>query len=103
MCKVLGLGFFNYKVMIYFLIFFYLGLELETDQISQPLAPPCPPNLAQKDKEWTKVGSKRKCKVGTYTIAYCAKWLLTKHLKEVHGLVAKKAKPGRLSTFVRGP
>jgi len=34
MCKVLGLGFFNYKAMIYFLIFFYLGSELETDQVS---------------------------------------------------------------------
>jgi hypothetical protein len=56
MCKVLGLGFLNYKVMIYFLIFFNLGPELEIDQVSQPLAPPCPPNLAQKDKEWTKVG-----------------------------------------------
>jgi hypothetical protein len=29
--------------------------------------------------------------------------LLTKHLKEVHGLVAKKGKPGRPSTFARGP
>jgi hypothetical protein len=46
MCKVLGLGFFNYKVMISFLIFFYLGPELETNQVSQPLAPPYPPYLA---------------------------------------------------------
>jgi len=29
--------------------------------------------------------------------------LLTKHLKEVNGLVAKKAKPRRPSTFERGP
>jgi hypothetical protein len=29
--------------------------------------------------------------------------LLTKHLKEVHGLVAEKAKPGRPSTSARGP
>jgi len=34
MCKVLGLGFLNYKVMIYFLIFFGLGPELETDRVS---------------------------------------------------------------------
>jgi hypothetical protein len=27
------------------------------------------------------------------------KWLLTKHLKDVHGLVVEKAKPKRLSTF----
>jgi hypothetical protein len=84
-----------------------LGLEpkqeLEPKQASQPLAPLCPPNLARKDKEWMKVGSKWKCKVGTCTVAYCAKWLLTKHLKEVHGLVAKKSKPGRLSTSVGGP
>jgi hypothetical protein len=39
MCKVLGLGFFYYKIMIYFLIFFGLGLELETDQAFQPPAP----------------------------------------------------------------
>jgi len=32
--------------MIYFLIFFGLGSELETDQDSQPLAPPYPLNLA---------------------------------------------------------
>jgi hypothetical protein len=49
-----------------------------------------------------KVGSKWKCKVGTCIVAYCAKWLLTKHLKEVHGLMIKKAKLGKLSTFVGG-
>jgi hypothetical protein len=31
MCKVLGLRFFNYKVMIYFMIFFGFGLKLETN------------------------------------------------------------------------
>ncbi len=62
-----------------------------------------PPNLVRKDKEWTKVGSKWKCKVGTCTVAYCAKWLLTQHLKEVHGLVVEKAKPGRPSIAAGGP
>jgi hypothetical protein len=33
MCKVLGVRFFNYKVMI-FKIFFGLGPELEIDQAS---------------------------------------------------------------------
>jgi hypothetical protein len=89
--------------MIYFLIFFGLGPKLETDQVFQPLAPPCPPNLVRKDKEWTKVGSKWKCKVSTCIVAYCAKWLLTKHLKEMHGLVEEKAKLGRPSTFVGKP
>jgi hypothetical protein len=103
MCKVLGLGFFNYKVIIYFLIFFYLGPELQTDQVSQPPTAPCPPNLARKDKEWTKVRSKWKCKVGTCTITYCAKWLLTKHLAQVHGLVVEKSKLGRPSTSAGGP
>ncbi len=79
-----------------------MGLEHVSDQAPQPLALFCPPNLAQKDKEWTKVRSKWKCKVGTCTVAYCAKWLLTKHLKEVHGLVAEKAKPGRPSTSAKG-
>jgi hypothetical protein len=102
MCKVLGLGFFYYKVMIYFLIFFSLGPKLDTDQASWPLAPPCLHNLARKDKEWTKVESKWKCKVGTCIVTYCAKWLLTKHLKEVHYLVTKKVKPRRLSTSKRG-
>jgi hypothetical protein len=89
--------------MTYFFICFGLGLELETDQASQPLAPPCPPNLIWKDKEWTKVKSKWKCKVGTCIVAYCAKWLLTKHLKEMHGLVAEKAKPRKLSNSKGGP
>jgi len=42
-----------------------LGSELETEQASQPLTLICPLNLAQKDKEWTKVGLKWKCKVDT--------------------------------------
>jgi hypothetical protein len=46
-----------------------------------------------------KVGSKWKYKVDTYTVTYCAKWLLTKHLKQMHGLVAKKAKLEKPSTF----
>ncbi len=54
--KILGLGFFYYKIMIFLKIFFGLGPKFETDQASQPPAPPCPPNLARKDKEWTKVG-----------------------------------------------
>ncbi len=80
-----------------------LGPELETEQASQPLALICPPNLARKDKEWTKVGSKWKCKVHNCTVTYYAKWLLTKHLKEVHSLVAEKSKPGRPSIAARGP
>jgi hypothetical protein len=80
-----------------------LGPELETEQASQSLALICAPNLARKDKEWTKVGSKWKCKVHNCTVTYCAKWLLTKHLKEVHGLVAEKSKPGRPSTATGGP
>jgi hypothetical protein len=103
MCKVLRLGFFYYKLMIYFFIFFGLGPELETNQASQPLAPLCPSNLARKDKELMKVGSKWKWKVGISIIAYCAKWMLTKHSKEVHGLVAEKAKPRRPSTSEGGP
>jgi len=83
--------------------FLGLGQELETEHTSQPLALLCPPNLAWKDKEWAKVGSKWKCKVGNCIVAYCAKWLLTKHLKEVHGLVAKKSKPKKPSTAARGP
>jgi len=89
----------------YFLNFHFLGLgsELETEQTFQPLALLCPPNLARKDKEWTKVGSKWKCKIGNCIVTYCAKWLLIKHLKEVHGLVAKKSKPGRPSIVAGGP
>jgi hypothetical protein len=95
--------FCNTYILFSELSFFGLGLELETDQVSQPVAPPCPPNLARKDKEWTKVGSERKCKVGTCIVAYCAKWLLTKHLKEVHGFVVEKAKLRKPSTSARGP
>jgi hypothetical protein len=79
------------------LVFFFgLGPEVESDQAAQPLALFCPPNLARKDKEWTHVGSKWKCKVGNCIVAYCAKWLLTKHLKEVHGLVAESPNLGGL-------
>jgi hypothetical protein len=46
-----------------------------------------------------KVGLKWKCKVDIYIVVYSTKWLLIKHLKEVHGLMVKKAKPGRLLTF----
>jgi hypothetical protein len=95
--------FCNTCILFFELSFLGLGPELETEQASQPLALLCAPNLAQKHKEWTKVGSKWKCKVGTCTVAYCAKWLLTKHLKEVHGLVAEKSKLGRLSTSTGGP
>jgi hypothetical protein len=49
-----------------------------------------------------KVGSKWKCKVGTCILAYCAKCLLTKHLKEVHGLMVEKAKLGKPSTSEGG-
>jgi hypothetical protein len=58
--------------------------------------------MAQKDKEWLKVRSKWKCKVSICIVTYYAKWLLTKHLKEVHGLVVEKAKPRKLSTSKRG-
>ncbi len=74
-------------ILFFYLSFFGLG----------------PSNLARKDKEWTHVGSKWNCKVGNCTVAYCAKWLLTKHLKEVHSLVAEKSKPGRPSTAAGGP
>jgi hypothetical protein len=46
---------------------------------------------------------KWKCEVGTCIVTYCAKWLLTKHLKEVYGLVVENAKPGKPSTFERSP
>jgi len=59
--------------------------------------------MAWKEKKWTKVKLKWKCKVSTCIVAYCAKWLLTKHLKEVHGLVAEMTKLGRPSTSKGGP
>jgi len=93
MCKFLGLEFFCSKEMTYFFIFLGLGPKLEINQSSQPPALPYPPNMAWKDKKRMKVGSKWKCKVGTCIITYCAKWLLTKQLKEVHGLVEEKVKP----------
>jgi len=94
--------FCNTCILLFELSFLGLGPELETEQASQPLALLCPPNLTRKDKEWTKVGSKWKCKVGTCTVVYYAKWLLTKHLKEVHGLVAEKSKPKRPLTSAGG-
>jgi hypothetical protein len=58
--------------------------------------------MARKDKKWMKVGLKWKCKVGICFVTYCAKWFLTKHLKQVHGLMAEKAKLGRPSTSKGG-
>jgi hypothetical protein len=49
------------------------------------------------------LGLKWKFKIGICIVAYCTKWLLTKHLNEVHGLVAEKAKPQKFSTSRRGP
>jgi len=57
--------FCNTYILFFELLFLGLGPELEIEQVSQPLALLCPPNLAQKDKEWTKVRSKWKCKLGT--------------------------------------
>ncbi len=62
--------FCNTCILFFELSFFGLGPELESDQASQPLALLCPPNLAWKDKEWTKVGSKWKCKVGTILLRF---------------------------------
>ncbi len=95
--------FCNTCILFFDLSFFSLGPEVESKQAPQPLALLCPPNLVRKDKEWTHVGLKWRCKIGTCIIAYCAKWLLTKHLKEVHGLVVEKAKSGRPSTAAGGP
>ncbi len=89
--------------MTYFFMFLGLGFEHEINQACQSLPPLCPPNMAWKDNEWTKVGSKWKCKVSTCIVTCYAKWLLTKHLKEVHGLVAKRAKLGRPSIFEGRP
>jgi hypothetical protein len=75
-----------------------LGLEIEIDPF-QPLGCPCPLNFVHKDKECNKDMSKWWCKINNCIVAYGAKWLLTKYLKEVHGLVAEKAKPKRPSTF----
>jgi hypothetical protein len=58
--------------------------------------------MDRKDKKRMKVGSEWKYKVGIYIVTYCAKWLLTKHLKEVHGLVVEKVEPWRPSTFEKG-
>ncbi len=46
-------------------------MELEINQASQPPTPRCPLNMVRKDKEWMKVGSKWKCKVGTCIVTLC--------------------------------
>jgi hypothetical protein len=50
--------FYNISILFFEISFFVLGPELEFNQALQPLALLCPLNLAQKDIEWTKVGSK---------------------------------------------
>jgi len=103
--------FCNTCILFFDLSFFGLGPEVESDQATQPLALFCPPNLVRKDKEWTHGGLKWRCKVGTCTIAYCAKWLLTKHLKEVHhsydilgaGMLWKPKEARILTNFIDQP
>ncbi len=56
MCKVLGLGFFYYKIMSYFFIFFGLGLGPETDQGYQPIAPLCPLSSLENTKNGQRLG-----------------------------------------------
>jgi hypothetical protein len=58
--------------------------------------------MGWKEKKWIKNGSKWQCKVGVCIVAYSTKWLLTKHLKEVHGLVVEKAKVGKLLMSKKG-
>jgi len=88
--KVLGLGFFYDKIMIFLKIFFGLGSKLETNQAFQPLTPPCPLNMAWKDKEWMKVGLKWKCKVGICIATYCVKWLFNQAFERDVWLGGKK-------------
>jgi hypothetical protein len=86
------------------LFFRVCGSSLEIEIYpTQPPTPPCIPDIVRKDEEWNKDGLKWQCKMDNYTIAYVAKWLFTKHLKEVHGLMAKKAKLERPSTSKRNP
>jgi len=59
--------------------------------------------MGRKDKEWIKNGSKWQCKINIFIITYSTKWLLIKHLKEVHGLVAENPKLGKPSTSKRHP
>jgi hypothetical protein len=58
--------------------------------------------MVWKDKKWMKARSKWKCKIDTCIVVCSTKWLLTKHLKEMHGLMVEKVKHDRLSTFERG-
>jgi len=74
-----------------------LGPNIKIDP-TQPLTSPCLLDIAHKDKKWSKDGSKWQCKVDNCIIAYDVTWLLTKHLKKVHGLMAEKAKRRRPST-----
>jgi len=96
MCEVLGLIFYYYKAMTYFVLKFGLGLKTWNRPRFSIVDTPFPLNMVWKDKKWTKFESKWKCKIGTYIVACCAKWLLTKHLKDVHGLVAKRPNLGGL-------
>jgi len=63
----------------------------------QPPTPFYPHDIVRKDKESNKDKSKWQHKINNCTITCAIKWLLSKHLKEVHGLVAEKAKFARPS------
>jgi len=59
--------------------------------------------MGRKDKEWIKDGSKWQFKVDICIIAYSTKWLLTKHLREVHDLMVENPKLGRPSMSKGSP
>jgi len=99
MSKVLKLRFFYYKVKIFFFYSFWSRFEVLNRPCFLAIDNPCPPNMVWKDKKWMKAKSKWKCKVSTCIVVYSTKWLLTKHSKEVHGLMVEKAKHRRLSIF----
>jgi hypothetical protein len=90
MSNFFGLGFFFIIKYRFFFVGIGLGPKLKMDHaLSQ-----CHPFVHLIWLGRTKNGSKWKCKVGICIIAYCAKWLFTKHLKEVHSLVEKRPNMG---------
>ncbi len=75
-----------------------LGSKTKINSIKPP-TPLCPLNMTKNGFKMVWNGS---VKLALTLFHICAKWLLTKHLRKVHGLMVEKVKPKRASTSQGG-
>jgi hypothetical protein len=90
-------------LLVFNFFLFFSNFSLETSKLVENINEPIAPNVAWKDIDWLKIGSKRMCQVNTCSTSYASKSLLIQHLKLKHDLVVEKNKIVRPSTCESGP